>query len=307
MFAGIGVRRLLGVPVLLEVNSPLYEERMKNDGLRLGWLGRWAQRLIWRQVDHVLPVTDVLARTIEEYGVPASRISVIPNGINPARFSGVPDTASAKAALGLPPRIVLGFTGFVRGWNAVHRLIEFVARHRAELNLHILVVGDGTARSSLEELARDRGIADRLTITGIVKREDVARHVAAFDIAVLPGVTPYSSPLKLFEYLQLGRAIVGPDAANIREILAHEKNALLFDPQQEEAMDSALLRLCRDPVLRSRLSAAARKTITDLSLTWSYNAERVAAIGQTALKQGQRRRVTMRAHTTVKTETTHPD
>lgn len=284
LLAGIWVHRLLGVPILLEVNSPLLEERVKNEGLRLHWLGRWAQRLIWNSVDYLLPVTHVLARSVAGYGVPASRITVIPNGINPERFSATPDAAAAKAALGLPPRIVLGFTGFVRGWNAVHRLIAFVDAHR-ELDLHILVVGDGSARSSLEERARDLGISDRLTITGTIERDDVARHVAAFDVAVLPGVTLYSSPLKLFEYLQLGRAIVGPDSENIREILTHEKNALLFDPEREESMDAALLRLCKDADLRIRLAQAARETIAEQQLTWERNAERVTAIGEALVQQ----------------------
>ncbi len=177
--------------------------------------------MLWNGVDHVLPVTGVLARHGGGYGVPPARITVIPNGINPERFGAMPDTAAAKAALGLPPRLVLGFTGFVRGWNAVHRLIDFAALHHgARFDLHILVVGDGPARDELLERMRAReGVADRLTISGVVERDDVARHVAAFDIAVLPGVTHYASPLKLFEYLQLGRAIVAPDSENIREIL----------------------------------------------------------------------------------------
>src|SRR5260221_3869310 len=61
--------------------------------------------------------------------------------------------------------------------------------HRGGLDLHILVVGDGPARDELQNHARARDIADRLTITGIVERDDIARHVAAFDIAVLPGLT----------------------------------------------------------------------------------------------------------------------
>ena len=204
LFAGLWVRRLARLPLLLEVNSPLYEERARNDGLHLHGLGRWAQRRLWRAADHVLPVTGVLARTVAEYGTPAARITVVPNGINLGRFGAAPTPAEAKAALGLPPRTMLGFTGFVRGWNAVHRLIDFVARDAGRHDLHVLVVGDGPARQSLLDHARANGVADRLTITGIVARDDVARHVAAFDIAVLPGLTPYSSPLKLFEYLQLG-------------------------------------------------------------------------------------------------------
>jgi len=290
LFAGIWMRRLSGLPLLLEVNSPLFEERAKNDGLRLHRLGRWAQRLLWSRAGHILPITVVLARTLADYGVPPSRITVIPNGIDPQRFGTIPDTATAKTTLGLPPRLVLGFTGFIRGWNAVHRLIDFAAQNRSRLDLHVLVVGDGPARQSLQDHARVRDIADRLTITGIVERDDVARYVAAFDIAVLPSLTPYSSPLKLFEYLQLGRAIVAPDTENIREILTDGQDALLFDPTREGAMEEALRRLCTTATLRTRLGEAARQTIITKSLTWDHNAGRVVAIAQAVIQEGKGRR-----------------
>jgi glycosyltransferase involved in cell wall biosynthesis len=293
LLAGIWIRYSSGLPLLLEINSPLFEERAKNDGLRLNQLGHWAQRRLWNRADHVFPVTEVLARTIADYGVPRQRITVIPNGVNPERFAAIPDTEAAKLALGLPPRLVLGFTGFIRGWNAVHRLIDFVALHQAQFDLHILVIGDGPARESLEEHARAKGVADRLTIAGIVARDDVAHHVAAFDIAVLPGVTPYSSPLKLFEYLQLGRAIVAPDTENIREILTDGQDALLFDITRDGSMEAALVRLCSDVGLRVRLGDLAKQTITRKSLTWSRNAERVVAIAQAVV--GSRTRGVLRS------------
>jgi glycosyltransferase involved in cell wall biosynthesis len=285
LFAGALVQRLSGLPLLLEVNSPLYEERAKNDGLRLHRLGRWAQRWLWNRADHVLPVTGVLARTLTEYGVPRSRITVIPNGINPERFANIPDREMAKAALGLPRRLVLGFTGFIRGWNAVHLLIDFAAAHLGRFDLHLLVVGDGPARESLQDHARARGIADRLTITGIVARDAVAGFMAAFDIAVLPGLTPYSSPLKLFEYMQAGLAIVAPDTENIREILTDGQDALLFDPARNGALEAALERMCGDPAMRARLGATAPRTIAAKSLTWDRNAERVADIAEAAIRQ----------------------
>jgi glycosyltransferase involved in cell wall biosynthesis len=295
LFAGIWVRRLYRVPLLLEVNSPLFEERAETDGLRLRRLGRWAQRLLWNHVDHVLPVTGVLARTVAEYGVSRSRITVIPNGVDTRRFAVIPEISAAKAAFGVTSRLVLGFTGFVREWNAVDRLIDFVAAHHARFDLQILVVGDGPARQLLEERARACGMAERLTITGIVERDDVARHIAAFDIAVVPAVNRYASPLKLFEYLQLGRAIVAPDTENIREILSHDQNALLFDPAGEDALEAALFRLCGDPALRARLADAARRTIAEKSLTWSHNAERVLAIADAAISQAQTPRPTAMA------------
>jgi glycosyltransferase involved in cell wall biosynthesis len=282
LFAGVWMRRLTSVPLLLEVNAPLFEERARNDGLRLHRIGRWAQGHIWRNVDHAFPVTGVLARTMRDYGVAPSRITVVPNGVDPARFPALP---KVRPLAGARPRIVLGFTGFIREWNAVHRLVEFAALHRDAYDISVLVVGDGPARAPLEALARERGIADRLTITGTVSRDQVNRHVASFDIAVLPDVTPYSSPLKLFEYLQLGSAIVGPDMENIREILTHGEDALLFDPGAPGALEAALLRLCEDAELRLRLGAAARDTIVRKSLTWTGSAERVIAVADAALAE----------------------
>ena len=234
----------------------------------------------------MLPVTHVLGRMIEGYGVPPDRITVIPNGIDPERFAVSPGP-DAKASLGLPQRLVLGFTGFVRGWNAVHRLIDFTAAHRHRFDLQVLVVGDGPASASLQEHAERLGVAGRLFITGVVERDDVARHVSAFDVAVIPGLTPYASPLKLFEYLQLGRAILAPDIDAIREILTDGTDALLFDPAAEYGLEEALLRLCEDAPLRARLGQAGPGTIRSRSLTWSRNAQRVVALAEALPRPGR--------------------
>lgn len=287
LFAGAWVRRLTGLPLLLEVNSPLYEERAKNDGLSLHSLARWAQRMLWNNAEYVLPVTHVLARTVAAYGVPPGRIAVIPNGINEARFGTFPSTAAAKQALGLAPGLVLGFTGFIRGWNALHRLIDFIADHPEQPDLQLLIVGDGPARDSLQQHASARNVASRLTITGVVDRDDIARYVAAFDIAVLPGLTAYSSPLKLFEYMYLRRAIVAPDTDNIREVLTEGHDAILFEPDQPGALEIALLRLCQDAGLRDRIGDQAHATIDAKSLTWSRNAERVVELASTAIQARQ--------------------
>jgi len=101
---------------------------------------------------------------------------------------------------------------------------------------------------------------------------------------VLPDVTPYSSPLKLFEYMQLGSAIVGPDMENIREILTDGHDALLFAPDAAQSLEAALLKLCADGALRARLGTAARETIVRKSLTWMGSAERVVAVAQAILQ-----------------------
>jgi glycosyltransferase involved in cell wall biosynthesis len=123
LLAGVWVRRRRGIPVLLEVNGPLFEERLRHDGLGWRGLARSCQKYIWHNVDFVLPVTEVLGENIRRYGVPAQRVAVIPNGINPKLFGKAAETESAKRACGLGGRIVLGFTGFVRPWHEMGKVV----------------------------------------------------------------------------------------------------------------------------------------------------------------------------------------
>lgn len=276
MPAGVWLKRRYGLPMLLEVNSPLYQERAHYDGISLKRLARWTERYTWRGADCVLPVTRVLGDIIAAEGISETRIRVIPNGINPQRFGNAPEIEAAKRALSLHGKMVLGFTGFVRDWHGLNDVIDLIARDAAHMARHLLVVGDGPARASLEMQARRLGIADRLTFTGIIGRDDVARYVAAFDIALQPAVVAYASPLKLFEYLMLGRAIVAPAQPNIMEILSDGKNAVLFEPKQPGALAAAIERVSRDPELSRRIAAGARASITEQGLTWQRNAERVS-------------------------------
>lgn len=280
MFAGLWLKYLTGTTLVLEVNGPIFEERSLHDGLSLQRFAAWAQGTVWRGVDYTLPVTEVLAGYVRRYRVPVDRIHVIPNGINPVRFAEGRTGKDIKALYGVQDRLVLGFTGFIRSWNALDRVIELIARDAGAHNLHLLVVGDGPARQEITELAQTRGVADRLTITGVVERDDVAAYVNAFDIALIPGVTEYASPLKLFEYLALGRAIVAPDMPNIREILTHGKNAVLFEANagQEDAFAKAILRLYTDNALREQIASGAKAAIVAQGLTWSRNAQRVVEI-----------------------------
>jgi glycosyltransferase involved in cell wall biosynthesis len=278
--AGVWIKRRYRLPLLLEVNAPIFAERVRYDGISLQRLARWSEHYTWRNADLVLPVTRVLGDMVQSAGVAAERIVVIPNGINTQRFGAHPDTLAAKRALGLDGHLVLGFTGFVRDWHGMDKVIDFIAHDGAQAHCHLLVVGDGPARAALEQQAQRLGVAERVTFTGVVQRDAVAAYVAAFDIALQPAVVAYASPLKLFEYLAMGRAIVAPSQANIREILRDSENALLFDPQDESGLVQAIRRLMLDADLRQRLANNAAKTIAEQTLTWTGNAQRVTALAE---------------------------
>lgn len=283
MLSGVWLHRLFRIPYLLEVNAPLAQERSKFGGLSWPVLGAWTERTMWRSASVVLPVTKVLARFVAAGGVSESQIVVTPNGVDTTKF--VPsDTEAAKRKLGILSPLVLGFVGYVREWHGLEYVIDLLANEPELANAHLLVVGDGPARESLEVRARNLDISDRVTITGVVSHGELPRYIAAFDIALQPEVTSYASPLKLFEYMAMARAIVAPNSENILEVLEDGADSLLFTKGNMSSFAAVITRLAGDAGLRTRLGERAAAKIARCNLTWRGNAVRVASLSRFLLQ-----------------------
>lgn len=287
--SGKWLHRRTGVPFFVEVNAPLAEERSRYGGLFWERLARWTEQSVWRAADAVLPVTQELAEHLYSAQVPPDRVHVIPNGIDPNKFSPDLDDQPVRDKFGLGDRTVIGFTGFLRDWHGLPNVVDAMADLVPQVDAHFLVVGDGPARADVERQAEVRGVSDRVTVTGLVQRSEVASYQAAFDVAVQPEATSYASPLKLFEYMGLGHAIVAPDQPNLREVLEHDKTALLFAPSDNHAFTEALQRLVTDNALRGRLGKAAADAVATTPYTWDGNAARVVSLAESERNVSQSR------------------
>jgi glycosyltransferase involved in cell wall biosynthesis len=285
LLSGVWLRAHSKIPMLLEVNAPICDERKLHGGLSWPGLARWVERHVWQRSDMLLPVTAVLADSLTAADVPWRRIQVIANGVDRRRFQVSPAADHLRSDLGLAGKLVLGFTGFIRPWHGLPRVVEAVAALADRPDLHLLVVGDGPGRGDVEERARQLRVADQVTITGVVARDRVSDHISLFDIALQPHVVAYASPLKLFEYMALGCAIIAPDQPNIREVLRHERDALLFSPLATHGMMAVIKRLCDDPGLRRQLGAGALRTLESGGFSWDHNAAKIETIAHKLLAQ----------------------
>ena len=280
--AGVWLRKRRNIPMLMEVNAPLAEERAAHGRLFWKSVAQANERSIWRAADATLAVSGVMGDFISAAGIPSDKIHVIYNGVG-NDFLAERDGGKIRARYGLEGKVVLGFAGFVRDWHGLHRAVNFIAKmDRPEL--HLLLVGDGPAREGLEALAKDRGVERQLTVTGVVQRDAAPDHMAAFNIALQPAATAYASPLKLFEYMALGKPILAPDQPNIREILTHGEDGFLFEGAAPDAFDKGLAELIENVDLRMRLGAGACATLDRREFTWDANARRVETIAEKLLK-----------------------
>jgi glycosyltransferase involved in cell wall biosynthesis len=270
--AGVLISRIFKIPLLLEINAPLANERKKYSGLSLFRLAKRIEKFTWNSADMTLPVTQVLADIISDSGVPKEKIEVIHNGINKHIFESV----FRKKKERNKKNINIGFVGFINKWHRLDLAISAIADFPNK-NINLICVGDGDIKPELEEQAKKLHIEDKVIFSGLQSRSEVFHYINNFDIALQPSVTAYASPLKLFEYLSSGCLIIAPRTKNICEIL-DDANALLFEPNNFNDFSEKLYYAIENCNNLNSLQIRARETIVEGCYTWQQNAEKVINI-----------------------------
>ncbi len=274
--AGVRCAERSGTPLVLEVNAPYVEERrnLHGAGMMEAAGRRWERRVV-RGAALVVAVSSVLAdRLAESAGVRRDRVRVQPNGVDLARFHAA--APSARAELGVPPgAFVVCFVGSFIRWHRLDVLIEAVARLAQQgIPVHGLLVGDGEVRDELVRRAAELGVADRVTFTGTVPFERVPGLVQAADVCVIPGHAWYCSPIKLFEYGGVGKAVVSLDSAPVREVVREDAECVFFDGSADD-LAAALRRLHAAPAQRAAMGRALHAAVAE-RFTWDAAASRIS-------------------------------
>lgn len=196
---------------------------------------------------------------VQKRHVPAERVALIWNGAPLDEFAPVPrhEALALRRALGLPDdALVIGCVGRLSEQKGHRYLLDAFAQVAAELpSARLLIVGDGDLEASLRIQATALGVDARVCFAG--HRSDVPRVLGALDVLAMAS-TYEGTPLALFEALAAGKAIVSTAVDGCAEILRHDETGLLVPARDPVALAQALLRVAREPELRSRLAAAAR-------------------------------------------------
>ena len=273
LFATALLAKKRNLPLIIEVNELVGDDRVRRQPL-LSPIARKCDRIAFSAASLIVTVSPHLKQRIAGMGIPEERILVLPNAINESEYALHLDGTSVRAAHRIPEKaIVIGFVGWFVEWHRLDQLLEGVASITdVESDIRIMLVGDGELRASLEETAARLDLAPKVTFTGAVEHERVPEYISAMDICVVPHSNEYRSPIKLFEYMGRGKAVIAPATEPIRMVVRNDENGMLFEPGSESELRLALKSLVSDDSLRKRIGEQARKDALGKH-TWQRNAE----------------------------------
>jgi glycosyltransferase involved in cell wall biosynthesis len=207
-----------------------------------------------------------LARRV--WRLPVSRVVYVPNGVDTARFA-TPISDGVPGFTRRPGEMVIGTVAPLRLEKNIGRLLRVFALLKFPYPLRLIIAGDGRQRLSLERLAAELGIADRVIFTGQVVPEAV---LGTFDIFALSSDTE-QMPNALLEAMAASRAIAAVNVGDVKNIVCEDNREFIVDRDDAGAFAEALTRLLCNPERRQALGYAnRRRVVTEFSQERMFSA-----------------------------------
>lgn len=262
------VGRRLGIPVVYEVRAFWEDAAVDHGSTREGSLRYRATRAfethVLRRVDHVFTICEGLRGDIVARGIPADRVTVIPNAVTLSDFEqgGQPDEA-LKTRLGLAGAEIIGFIGSFYAYEGLDLLLDALPRLLAlRPALRVLLVGGGPQDAALKAQVERLGLRDKVVFTGRVPHSEVNRYYDLIDLLVYPRhpmrLTELVTPLKPLEAMAQGRLLVASDVGGHRELIVDGQTGHLFKAGDVAALAARVQQAFETREQWPRMRAAGR-------------------------------------------------
>ncbi len=251
--AAAKVGRALGVPVVYEIRAFWEDAAASHGTCREGdlryRLTQYLETRAARRADGLTVICDGLRQDLIRRGIDAGKITVIPNAVDIAQFSGpLPPEPALAAQLGLTNKPVLGFIGSFYDYEGLDLLIAAMPQMLAHNpDIRLLLVGGGPRDQALRAQAAALDLQQQIIFTGRVPHGDVGRYYALTDIFVYPRknirLTDLVTPLKPLEAMAQHKLVAASDIGGHRELIRDGDTGLLFKPDDPQALAQAIVDL----------------------------------------------------------------
>ena len=265
-FMPLIISKYFRIPYFVEVNGLLTYEMMLFGRTKLSIaFTKMSEKLGYEHATKIVTVTQGVKEGIMElYDVPDEKIIVIENGANIELFRPM-DQGEAKKELKLDQNArYIGFVGNFAPWQGVEYLIMAAPIIiTACPDARFLIVGDGKMKNEWMQLAQKLGVYSKFIFKGSVPYEHVSLYINASDICVAPFIKRRNmkiglSPLKIYEYLACEKPVISSKIPNL-EFIEQQNAGFLIEPENQEELAKAIIKLMKDKKLREEMGKNGRK------------------------------------------------
>jgi PEP-CTERM/exosortase A-associated glycosyltransferase len=246
----IRVGKRLGIPVVYEIRAFWEDAAVDHGTTAEGSIRYRATRAMetWslKRVDHAFTICEGLRADIVARGIPAAKVTVIPNAVDIEGFqlSGDPDQ-ELRRQLGVAGCTTVGFVGSFYAYEGLDLLLDaFPALLQKRPELRLLLVGGGPQEANLKAQAQQLGVADKIVFTGRVPHGEVSRYYDQIDLLAYPRhsmrLTELVTPLKPLEAMAQGRLFVASDVGGHKELIRDGETGKLFKAGSADALAAAV-------------------------------------------------------------------
>lgn len=245
--AALQAARKLGVPLVYEIRAFWEDAAVGNGTGREGSakyrLTRALENHVVHHADAVAVICEGLKKDLVTRGVPSSKITISPNGVDMEMFGAPPSADSALAEeIGLRDVDVIGYIGSFYDYEGLDDLIAAMPHMRR--NAHVLMVGGGPMEEMLRAQSKASPVADRIHFVGRVPHEEVERYYSLVDVLAYPRkrmrLTELVTPLKPLEAMAQGRLVAASDVGGHKELIRDGDTGTLFKADDPKALAAAL-------------------------------------------------------------------
>lgn len=249
----IKVARKLGIPVVYEIRAFWEDAAVDHGSTTEGSLRYRATRKLEtraiQQVDHVFTICNGLRADIVARGIPASKVTVIPNAVDVESFhlASPPDTELQKT-LGVIGKTIIGFIGSFYAYEGLDLLLDSLpALITDNPDIRVLLVGGGPQEAKLRRQVEAMRLQDVVIFTGRVPHKEVNRYYDLIDVLAYPRrpmrLTELVTPLKPLEAMAQGHLFVASDVGGHKELVRHNETGMLFKAGSKDALAEAIFSL----------------------------------------------------------------
>lgn len=289
------VGKRMGIPVVYEVRAFWEDAAVDHGSTTEGSLRYRATRGLetraLKRAAHVFTICEGLRGDIVERGIPAHKVTVIPNAVDIEAFEpGGQADQTLKTQLGLQGASIIGFIGSFYAYEGLDLLLDAFPDILAQCpESRVLLVGGGPQDAALKAQALRLGIADKVVFTGRVPHDQVQRYYDLIDVLTYPRhsmrLTELVTPLKPLEAMAQGRVLVASDVGGHKELIRHGETGMLFKAGSATALSHAVLELLATQSKWPAIRTSGRQFV-EIERNWTASVARytkayAAAVGQT--------------------------